>query len=268
MSPAGYANYRGFTRTAGTLPVVAIAALLGGAIGGFSVYAVVLALTDTPHETVAMKTDASAARPVVLNAVAPQPAAPANPALQTPASQTAASQTPTPQPPWPDALSHEHLTSPQSAATAETPPPASTPPAGPETVAAAPSKAMPPKPLPQKRRVVSRKPLPTPYQSSAEMAARSRPVYDYYNDNDRYGDAAFAPRGMNSPPLDLNRVSRSGRYAKTTGADGSNTRIVVRRQSRDGYYQSYVPRGAGPMLPPQPAPPGLFGGGYRDDSWR
>ncbi len=62
--PSRYGNYR-FTRAVRTAPVVAMAALLGGAIGGFSVYAVSLALTDTPrHSAVAVKTDSDAARPL------------------------------------------------------------------------------------------------------------------------------------------------------------------------------------------------------------
>jgi hypothetical protein len=91
------------------------------------------------------------------------------------------------------------------------------------------------------------------------MAARSQPVYDYYDDNDR--DAVAAPRGPNSPPLDLNRLARAARHAKTT-------RFVVRRQSPDIDYQSDAPRReTRPILPPQPPPPGLFGGD-RDDGWR
>jgi hypothetical protein len=300
--PVGSGNYR-FTRVVRTAPVVAMAALLGGAIGGFSVYAVSLALTDTPpHSTVAMKTDPDPARPLphdagaqtadgpAQNAVSPirtigtpppnvtgpsaspaQPSqqieaqqvqtpplvAPVNPTPQAPSLPTAASQTQTT--PWPDALSRAHPASPQPAVTAETQPPVSTPPAAPETLAAAPSKPVPLKPLPQKRRVVSRKPSPAPNRNGDELATRSQPVYDYYDDNDRDGDAVTS-RGANSPPLDLNRLARAARHAKITGHDAAATRVVVRHQSLDSEEQIEVPRETRPMLPPQPRPPGLFGG--------
>jgi hypothetical protein len=300
MRHANYTNDRWFMRTARTLPVVAVAALTGGAIGGFSVYAIILALTESPGTgAVALKTEATPTvdnRPQ--NAVSPirtigtpppnvtePPALPAQPPQQaqaapgpqqtatsqtptpqTPTPQTPTPQTPTPQAPWPDALSRAHPPPPQGGATAETPPPVSSPSAGSETVNAAQSKPVPPKPLPQKRRVVARKPSPapyqsTPYQSYGETAARSQPVYDYYGGN-RYGDA------VDAPPQDLNRSSRVGSPPNAMANYGGKTRIVVRRQGRDGDYQADVPR----QLPPQPAPPGLFGGGfgggYRDDGWR
>src|ERR1700722_10768872 len=62
-SPMRHANYKKdgwFMRTARTLPVVAMAALTGGAIGGFSVYAIILALTESPGTgAVALKTEAT-----------------------------------------------------------------------------------------------------------------------------------------------------------------------------------------------------------------
>jgi hypothetical protein len=299
--PGGYGNYR-FTRAVRTAPVVAMAALLGGAIGGFSVYAVSLALTDTPpHSAVAMKTDPDAARPLprdagaqtadgpAQNAVSPirtigtpppnateprasaaQPsqqteaqqvqtpplAPPVNPAPQAPSLQTAAQQTQTT--PWPDALTRAHPLSPQPAVTAEAPPPVSTPPAVAETVAATPGKPVPLKPMPQKRRVVSRKPLPAPNQNSDELATGSQPVYDYYDDNNDRD--AVNSRGGNSPPLDLNRLARAARHSKTTGHDAATTRVVVRHQSLDSEEQTDAPRDTRTTLPPQPPPPGLFGG--------
>jgi hypothetical protein len=287
MRHANYTNDRWFMRTARTLPVVAMAALTGGAIGGFSVYAIILALTESPGTgAVALKTEAiptadsqpqNAVSPIRTigtpppNVTEPPATLPAQPQQQAQAApvpqQTPTSQNPTPQTPWPDALSRAHPTQPQAGATAEIPPPVSAPPAASETVNAAPSnnaaqlKPVPVKPSPQKRRVVSRKPLPAPNQTNGATASRSQPVYDYYDNNNynrygdssgdnRYGDAEPAPRGPNAPPLDL---SRTGRHV--TVIDSSRTRIVVQRP-----------------LPPQPAPPGLFGGffgggGDRDD-WR
>jgi hypothetical protein len=268
MRHPNYTNDRWFMRTARTLPVVAMAALFGGVIGGFSVYAVILALTETPNaDIVAMKAGAtqsvdsrpqnaaSAIRTIgtpppnvteapALPAQPPQQAQAApvppqtptsqNPAPQNPAPQTPAFQTPASQTPWPDALSRASPTSPETAVT----PPVSASAAGSENVNAAPTKPVPPRPSPQKRRVVSRKPSPapyqsTPYQSNGETAARSQPVYDYYNDNNRYGDNRWGDNRYNDH-----------RYGDTTsvprGVNGG-TRIVVRRQ----------------MVPPaQPAPPG------------
>jgi hypothetical protein len=269
MQRVSYTNDRWLTRTARTLPVVAIAALTGGAVGGFSVYAIILALTEAPNmDTAAMKTAAvqsadirpqNAPTPIRTIGTPPPnvtepPTSPGQPPVQqsAPVSQIDVSQTPAPQnqvpqnpvsqnpAPWPDALSRAHPTPPQPAATAENRAPVSAPPAGSDSVAAAQSKPVPPKPVPQKRRVVSRKPLPAPNQGNSEMAARSQPVYDYYSNNNynrysdnygdnRYGDATPAPRG----------------------------RIVVRRQSRDGYYQTDAR-----LPPPQPAAPGFFGGGF------
>lgn len=48
MPPAPYPDFRWFFRSLRALPIVAIAALVGGIIGGFSVFAVDLALTAPP----------------------------------------------------------------------------------------------------------------------------------------------------------------------------------------------------------------------------
>ncbi len=45
MSPAPYPDFRWLLRPLRALPIVAIAALVGGMIGGFSVFALDLALT-------------------------------------------------------------------------------------------------------------------------------------------------------------------------------------------------------------------------------
>lgn len=49
MPPAPYPDFRWFFRTLRVLPVVAVAALAGGIIGGFSVFAIDLALTAPPN---------------------------------------------------------------------------------------------------------------------------------------------------------------------------------------------------------------------------
>ena len=52
MPPAPYPDFRWFFRSLRALPVVAIAALAGGIIGGFSVFALDLALTTPPNHEV------------------------------------------------------------------------------------------------------------------------------------------------------------------------------------------------------------------------
>jgi hypothetical protein len=273
MRHANYTNDGWFMRTARTLPVVAMSALVGGAVGGFSVYAIILALTESAGTgAVALKTEATqpadtrpqntvppirtigtpppnVTEPPALPAQPPQQAQAAPVPQQTPTSQNPAPQTPAPQTPWPDALSRASSTSPETGVT----PPVSASAAGSENVNASSSKPVPPKPSPQKRRVASRKPAPapnqsTPYQSNGETAARSQPVYDYYNDNNRYGDNRWGDKRYNDY-----------RYGDATSAPRVNggTRIIVRRQ----------------MVPlAQPAPPGsfsgFFGGGDRYGGWR
>ncbi len=52
MPPAPYPDFRWFFRTLRVVPVVAVAALAGGAIGGFSVFAIDVALTAPPNHGV------------------------------------------------------------------------------------------------------------------------------------------------------------------------------------------------------------------------
>ena len=52
MPPAPYPDFRWFLRSLRVLPVIAIAALVGGIIGGFSVFALDLALTAPPNREV------------------------------------------------------------------------------------------------------------------------------------------------------------------------------------------------------------------------
>lgn len=52
MAPAPYPDFRWFFRMLRVLPVVAVAALAGGVIGGFSIFAINLALTAPPNHGV------------------------------------------------------------------------------------------------------------------------------------------------------------------------------------------------------------------------
>lgn len=88
MPPAPYPDFRWFFRTLRVLPVVAVAALAGGIIGGFSVFAIDLALTAPPNhgippepgsklasETTNDNADASPARMRTFDAATPSAAA-------------------------------------------------------------------------------------------------------------------------------------------------------------------------------------------------
>lgn len=74
MAPAPYPDFRWFFRTVRVLPVVAIAALAGGAIGGFSIFAINLALTAPPNHAVPPEPGSELAGAAASNAAVPQPA--------------------------------------------------------------------------------------------------------------------------------------------------------------------------------------------------
>lgn len=106
MPPAPYPDFRWFFRTVRVLPVVAVAALAGGIIGGFSVFAINLALTAPPNHNIPAEpgsklateaaNDNAAASPApmrTLDAATPvvataPPAAPAAPTSATPVAST------------------------------------------------------------------------------------------------------------------------------------------------------------------------------------
>lgn len=156
MSPAPYPDFRWLLRPLRALPIVAIAALVGGMIGGFSVFALDLALTASPsHDASAEVGKINAEKAANVAATAPAagtsappvpeqtaadnrppspviaPQNPRNPAQgQTPAqgmpqsqAQTAPQIAVTPplsaqQATWPDALSREHSAAPTTTAPA------------------------------------------------------------------------------------------------------------------------------------------------------
>ena len=131
MPPLPYADFRWFFRSLRALPVVAIAALVGGIIGGFSVFALDLALTTPPnHEAGAevgkingeKASESTAAAPAAGTSSPPVPqqeaASNAPPSIAAPQpvpqaqAQTAPAIAVTPplapqQTTWPDALSRE-----------------------------------------------------------------------------------------------------------------------------------------------------------------
>lgn len=224
MLPASRPDFRWFFRTVRVLPVVGIAALVGGMIGGFSVFAIDLALSPSPsHEVRAeaskinepkangrapMRTfDASGFTPVAGTSAPPTPAQANSTAQPSPAASTeTASQgapqiavtppLPTQQKVWPDALSRQHQVVPSQAQSEAAKPQVApgNPPAAPTQAAAdhaiAPQPDSPDhdaqKPVPAKRRVaIKRKAQPARNESAAETSSRDgRPVYDYYDRDD------------------------------------------------------------------------------------
>lgn len=74
MPPAPYPNFRWFFRTVRVLPVVAVAALAGGIIGGFSVFAIDLALTAPPNHNIPAEPGSKLARETVNDNASASPA--------------------------------------------------------------------------------------------------------------------------------------------------------------------------------------------------
>jgi hypothetical protein len=300
MPPAPYPDFRWFFRSLRALPVVAVAALVGGIIGGFSVFALDLALTTPPNHDVgaevgkingekagksaaAVPAAGTSAPPVPQEAASnvPPGIAPPQPLPQSQA-QTAPPIAVTPplspqQTTWPDALSREHKSAPDTAATATSPPTAPAaamsvpPPARPQQVpatqtargpdsAAAPSA---PASEPPAKTEIARKPVPTKRRvaikrngdraaSDGDLASTGtgRPVYDSYG----HGDEASSADARAS-------------------YEYSNRRYSVRHEraaddyDRSGDGDADQSDGSDSAMPPQPAPPpllfGLFGGGDR-----
>ena len=298
MPPAPYPDFRWFFRSLRALPVVAIAALVGGIIGGFSVFALDLALTTPPnHEAGAevgkingeKASESAAAAPAAGTSAPPVPqqeaASNAPPSIAAPQpvpqsqAQTAPAIAVTPplspqQTTWPDALSREHKSAPDAAASATSPPAAPEPPAAvatsataqqapltqtarvPDSASAPPAKTeIARKPVPLKRRVATKKIAEPAASDSDEASTRTgRPVYDSYGRSD-----------------DASPADARARY------EYSNRRYSVRHEraaddhdhSTDGDADADQSDGSDNAMPPQPAPPpllfGLFGGGDRYD---
>jgi hypothetical protein len=295
--PAPYPDFRWFVRTVRVLPVVAVAALAGGLIGGFSVFAVDLALTAPPSRDAGSEggkinaekatESGAAAAPAAGTSAPPVPAQTApNGTAQTggiagsqPMPQTAAqtapqiSVTPPPSPQqtsWPDALSRDHK--PVTDTAASTPPPAmSQPGAAPEQAPATQaardragaSEQMAKtedarSPVPVKRRAaLKRTAAPAANGNVAEEAASPNGQRVY----DYYGRAAASTPDARA------------RYDRPRD-DSQDWRMSVRHQPADREDRSVDADSGrseadGDAMPPQPAPPpllfGLFGGGDRSD---
>jgi hypothetical protein len=98
MPPAPFPDFRWFFRIVRVLPVVAVAALAGGIIGGFSVFAIDLALTAPPNHGSPAEPGSKLASKAVNNNVAASPAPMRTFDPATPTVAAAASPTPAPAP--------------------------------------------------------------------------------------------------------------------------------------------------------------------------
>jgi hypothetical protein len=94
MPPAPFPDFRWFFRTVRVLPVVAVAALAGGIIGGFSVFAIDLALTAPPNHGSPAEPGIKLASKAVNNNAAASPAPMRTFDAATPTVAAAASPTP------------------------------------------------------------------------------------------------------------------------------------------------------------------------------
>src|ERR1700749_3535043 len=106
MAPARH-DFRWFLRTVRVLPVVAVAALAGGVIGGFSIFAINLSLTAPPNRGVPPEPGSKLAGATARNAAVPSPTPirtfDAALPVPRPADQASAPQVPAPQVPAPSA---------------------------------------------------------------------------------------------------------------------------------------------------------------------
>ena len=294
MPPAPYPDFSWFFRSLRALPVVAIAALAGGIIGGFSVFALDLALTTPPNHEVGAEVgkikarESAAAAPAAGTSAPPVPQeaasnAPPSIAAPQPVPQSQAQTAPpiavTPplspqQTTWPDALSREHKSAPDNAATATSTAPAAAmsvpPPASPQQVPATqtarvpdsanapPAPASAPlaktemrKPVPTKRRVaIKRNADPAVSDGDAASTGTGRPVYNSYGHGDEASSAdARARYEYSSRRYSVRHERAADDYDRSSDGDDDQS------------------DGSDSAMPLQPAPPpllfGLFGGGDR-----
>ena len=143
--PTGYPDFSWFVRAVKTLPIVAVAALAGGVIGGFSVLTIDSVLTASPRQAASLSPSPVPAKPVRaidgappapdptvgVTAAPPPPPQAAAPPSQVQAAAPSTQATPAPaapvtppvaqtQTPWPDAMSRSHA--PPAVVSTTTPP--------------------------------------------------------------------------------------------------------------------------------------------------
>ncbi len=285
MPPAPYPDFRWFFRSLRAVPIVAIAALVGGIVGGFSVFALDLALTAPPNHDVGAEvgkinaekaSDHAGAVPAAGTSAPPVPAQAAAdnaarsgiaPPQPTPQSQTQTAPQIAVTPPlssqqtaWPDALSREHKSTPDTAVSVM-PPPAPQPaaaaasqPAAAVSQPATKTEIVARKPIPAKRHVAVKRNTERAASDSAEALRRTgQPVYDSYG----HADAAGPPDARVRYQYSNRRYDSRRKHAEDEdhSADRSGDGDVEQSDRSDD------------AMPPQPAPPplffGLFGGGDR-----
>jgi hypothetical protein len=300
MPPAPYPDFRWLFRSLRALPVVAIAALVGGIIGGFSVFALDLALTAPPNHDVGAEVgkitdekagNSAAAAPAAGTSAPPVPQEAA--AKDTPPSSIAAPQ-PAPQaqvqsapaiavtPPlspqqttWPDALSRDHKSTPAAAA-AVTSAPATPQPAAVMSVpapASVPTPATPQQaPVTQTVTQTARVPGSASEQPAKTEVARKpipakRRVAIKRNAEPAASDGAVASTRTSRPVYDsYGRGDEASPPDAQARSEYSSRRYSVRHEraadddDRSSDGDADQSDRGDNALPPQPAPPPLLFG--------
>jgi hypothetical protein len=300
MPPAPYPDFRWFFRSLRALPIVAIAALFGSAIGGFSVFAVDVALTAPPShdagaeigkiaaekapDTAATASAAGTSAPPVPKAAVAETKPPSAPAAQQSTPQMQASGTPqakprsVPQiviaPPFlqqqpirPDAVSRQHMPPPATAA------PAAAAPGTASSVALQPTPSVEPQQTPSQPAIAaSGKAAPTTLTgrnvnsssdqpADAEIPRRAVPATQRVGR--RYTERA-ASSAEASPRTGRPIYDSYGR-ADEAGRPDARARYphsnYSERSEQSGPPDGYVEEfDRGDAMPPQPPPPPLFFG--------
>lgn len=260
MPPAPYPDFRWFFRTVRVLPVIAIAALAGGMIGGFSVFAIDLALRSPPNGdvhadigkkgvgkinevkangTVPMRTfDAAGFTPAGGTSAPPTPA-PANSTAQPQAAGIArpspaavpqgAPQIAVTPPPsaqqkvWPDALSRAHQVVPNRGET-PTAKPEMAPAAPPATVTqAARDHAVAPAPASSGRD--AEKPAPAKRRVAIKHRPQAAPSENTAETSSRFSRPVYDHYGR-----DDQRAASDDEDSAGTSYEAAPPRYIVRRQ--------------------------------------
>lgn len=250
MLPPPYPEFSRFFRRLRILPIVAVAALVGGAIGGASVFViddatapprldVAAAAANKPAKKILpMRTfDVSGPYLAAGTSAPPTPPIPASPQISVTPPLTAQ------QTVWPDSLSRAHK--------AALPKPISAPTSAASTLPAAPPSPAPPSTQAMRDQPVVPSVATRPVAHAGKVASRyRRPLYDDYGDGRRY----IAP-GSESP----------ARARYETG----KPRIAARRPAPQVIDRYEDRSGARPaFLPPQPPPPMPLIGGLLYDGGR
>lgn len=250
MPPAPYPDFRWIFRSLRALPVVAMAALIGGIIGGFSVFALDLALTAPPNHDAGAETgkinteravSAAATAPAAGTSAPPMPeqaaaedeapgtvAAP-QPELRT--QDTAQTQTDpqiavTPPPPqqatWPDALSRKHQPAPATM---------TAPAAAPTTAVSAASQPAAPQPATQS--IAPQAAAPPPAMAASRQAPVAQAARAADSTSDQPANSEIARK-----PHPTKRYLAVKRNSERTASDAAEASTRTGRPVYDSYGRS------------------------------